>query len=453
MRVRNASFLYCTGAQDCNVKYSNFPATLSASSFTPSAVAADAAVRSVHVAVFASFTCPRLVPGQPARHARKQHTQHGMKTFPTITAVRTYITQGVGAGGDYHNVQRGHWLIDNPISCVLLLSFPCINAECASKRPDVEIRRIPRVAHLLGATSSAPSASSSRRPTAPPAFRRALAARPPAGSSRRTSSASSSARIRATSPASAIRCSDQMFRATMFCGMKDPPVATISMVDLALWDLLGKLRGEPVYKMIGGAQAGLFGAKVPLPYVPDEDKACLRKNVAFLTKHRESVGPDFPIVHEYTKYSFRELIAHHQIPQPGVMWTGGLTELLKIATCAAAYDVLVVPHASGAYSYHFVVSQVNCPFQTAFALRRPGSFVGRLRSGAARCSGLLSGAFPGRLRASRLPIGCVRQRGASARNDEACALRACAALRDMRLPAVALLGGASRFLSLHSSHG
>ncbi|KAJ7110843.1 hypothetical protein C8R44DRAFT_883313 [Mycena epipterygia] len=39
-----------------------------------------------------------------------------MKTFPTVKAVRTYITQGVGSGGDYHNVLRGHWLIDNPIS-------------------------------------------------------------------------------------------------------------------------------------------------------------------------------------------------------------------------------------------------------------------------------------------------------------------------------------------------
>jgi L-rhamnonate dehydratase len=46
-----------------------------------------------------------------------------MKEFPTIKAVRTYITQGVGSGGDYHNVLRGHWLIDNPIRCVLPLLF------------------------------------------------------------------------------------------------------------------------------------------------------------------------------------------------------------------------------------------------------------------------------------------------------------------------------------------
>lgn len=45
---------------------------------------------------------------------------------------------------------------------------------------------------------------------------------------------------------------DQMFKASMFYGRKGITLATISVVDLAVWDLLGKLRGEPVYKMIGG---------------------------------------------------------------------------------------------------------------------------------------------------------------------------------------------------------
>lgn len=38
----------------------------------------------------------------------------------------------------------------------------------------------------------------------------------------------------------------------MFYGRKGLPIAAISAVDLALWDLVGKIRGEPVYKMIGG---------------------------------------------------------------------------------------------------------------------------------------------------------------------------------------------------------
>jgi L-rhamnonate dehydratase len=38
------------------------------------------------------------------------------------------------------------------------------------------------------------------------------------------------------------------------------------------------------------------------------------------------------------------------------MWVGGMTELVRIANMAAAYDIPVVPHGSGPYSYHFVLS-------------------------------------------------------------------------------------------------
>jgi hypothetical protein len=37
---------------------------------------------------------------------------------------------------------------------------------------------------------------------------------------------------------------DQMWRATINYGRKGLPIQAISAVDLALWDLLGKLRGE-----------------------------------------------------------------------------------------------------------------------------------------------------------------------------------------------------------------
>jgi L-rhamnonate dehydratase len=68
--------------------------------------------------------------------------------------------------------------------------------------------------------------------------------------------------------------------------------------------------------------------------------------------------------HEYTRYGFRKLIESRSIDilQPDVTWCGGLTELLRISSMAAAYDIPVVPHGSGAYSYHFVISQPHCPF-------------------------------------------------------------------------------------------
>lgn len=68
--------------------------------------------------------------------------------------------------------------------------------------------------------------------------------------------------------------------------------------------------------------------------------------------------------HEYTRYGFRELIAGRAVDilQPDMMWMGGLTEALRVSAMAAAYDIPVVPHGSGAYSYHFVLLQPHVPF-------------------------------------------------------------------------------------------
>lgn len=236
----------------------------------------------------------------------------------------------------------------------------------------------------------------------------------------------------------------------MFYGRKGLPVAVISVIDLALWDLKGKLWNEPVYRLLGGntrerlhfyctgpepaaaKEMGFVGAKVPLPYGPDEGQAGLRKNVDFLTKHRESVGPDFPLrvdcymslnvpytiqlvkacenldldwweecltpddsdgfeqikrahptvkfttgEHEYSRYGFRKLIEGRNLDilQPDVMWVGGMTELQRICATASAYDIPVVPHASGPYSYHFVISQPNSPFQEYLANSPDGKSV------------------------------------------------------------------------------
>jgi L-rhamnonate dehydratase len=81
--------------------------------------------------------------------------------------------------------------------------------------------------------------------------------------------------------------------------------------------------------------------------------------------------------HEYTRYGFRKLIEGRNLDilQPDVMWVGGLTELLKVTAMAAAYDIPVVPHASGPYSYHYVVSQSNCPFQEYLANSPDGKSV------------------------------------------------------------------------------
>ena len=77
-----------------------------------------------------------------------------------------------------------------------------------------------------------------------------------------------------------------MFRATLNYGRKGLAVQCLSAVDLALWDLVGKLRNEPVYALLGGRtkatlpvycttarpdlakELGFVGAKIPCPYGP-----------------------------------------------------------------------------------------------------------------------------------------------------------------------------------------
>lgn len=39
-----------------------------------------------------------------------------MSSFPKIKSVKTYLLDGKGIGGDYHNVENGHWIVDSDIS-------------------------------------------------------------------------------------------------------------------------------------------------------------------------------------------------------------------------------------------------------------------------------------------------------------------------------------------------
>lgn len=333
-----------------------------------------------------------------------------------IVDIRAYVINQAGSGGDYHDQKEGHWILDSNIST------PMSNySDYKKSRTSFGINVMKSIVVEVEASDGSIGVSTGQGGS--PAcymieqhFRRFIVGHDPRDIN---------------------KAWDQMYRASMYYGGKGLPMWAISVVDIALWDLLGKIRQEPVYKMIGGAvrdeielyctgirpdvakDAGFIGGKMPLPFAPVDRHEGLKANVEHFQKMRNKVGPDFWLMadcwmsldvpyavelaiamkevdlywieealhpgdmdghkllkdrapwmrwttgeHEYTRYGFRKLIETRSIDilQPDLTWCGGLTELLRISSMAAAYDIPVVPHGSGAYSYHFVISQPHCPF-------------------------------------------------------------------------------------------
>src|SRR5205085_2124430 len=103
----------------------------------------------------------------------------------------------------------------------------------------------------------------------------------------------------------------RMRRASLHYGRKGIACHAMAAVDLAVWDVLGRLRDEPVYAMIGGAirdgidlyctgpwpedvaPVGFIGGKIPLEYSPAEGNAGLRRNIERLAAARAKVPDDF----------------------------------------------------------------------------------------------------------------------------------------------------------------
>ncbi|EMD84401.1 L-rhamnonate dehydratase [Pacificimonas flava] len=104
---------------------------------------------------------------------------------------------------------------------------------------------------------------------------------------------------------------DQMYFSTQYYGRKGLVINAISGVDLALWDLLGKLRGEPVHALLGGAvrdelqfyatgarpdaakDLGFIGGKMPLHHGPAEGDEGLARNLSDIGEMRARTGDDF----------------------------------------------------------------------------------------------------------------------------------------------------------------
>ncbi len=107
---------------------------------------------------------------------------------------------------------------------------------------------------------------------------------------------------------------DQMFRSSLPYGRKGLPIMAISAVDIALWDLIGKAKGEPVYRLLGGATKdgipiystgndvekyhalGFRRFKLAMPHGPVDGWEGMKGNLALVERVRDFAGPDAEIM-------------------------------------------------------------------------------------------------------------------------------------------------------------
>jgi L-rhamnonate dehydratase len=348
-------------------------------------------------------------------------------TVPIIKCVRALVRQGEpgGGGGDCHDQQGSHWIDDHVATP--MARYPAYRASRRSFGLNVLGSLIVEVEADDGTVGFAVTAGGE---LAAWIVEKHL-----------------SRFLEGAKLTDLERIWDQMYLSTLHYGRKGLALNAISGIDLALWDLLGKWRQEPVYQLLGGPvrdelvfyatgarpdlaqKMGFIGGKMPLHHGPAEGEEGLKKNLALLAEMRSKVGPDFWLMydcwmsldlnyatrlasrawdesslkwieealppddywayaalrrnvprgllvttgeHESTRWGFRMLLEMEcaDIIQPDVGWCGGITELIKIAAQADARGVMVVPHGSSVYSYHFVITRHNSPF-TEFLMMAP----------------------------------------------------------------------------------
>jgi L-rhamnonate dehydratase len=106
------------------------------------------------------------------------------------------------------------------------------------------------------------------------------------------------------------RLADMMFRMTKPYGSTGLASYAVSAIDLALWDLRGKLLGRPVWQLLGGPtkeklfcyatgndvdwyqELGFKAFKLACPYGPADGLDGIKRNEEFVAAARERIGAD-----------------------------------------------------------------------------------------------------------------------------------------------------------------
>ncbi|MEQ7123947.1 L-rhamnonate dehydratase [Actinopolymorpha sp. B11F2] len=207
--------------------------------------------------------------------------------LPRIREVRAYVVRGGGA--DYHDQTTKHWIDDHV-------------ATPMARYPEYRESRQAFGLNVLGTLVVEVEADDGTV-----GFATTTAGEPGAYIVEKHL-----ARFVEGAPATSIeKIWDQMYASTLFYGRKGIVVNCISAVDLALYDLLGKLRGEPVYALLGGPvrdelvfyatgarpdlaeKLGFIGGKLPLQHGPAEGPGGMQANLDRLRSMRERVSDDF----------------------------------------------------------------------------------------------------------------------------------------------------------------
>lgn len=122
--------------------------------------------------------------------------------------------------------------------------------------------------------------------------------------------------IEGANPFDVERIWEQMYRAQLPYGQRGISMMAISGVDLALYDLVGKITGQPVYNLFGGKSKdeipcyvtthmdimehmvgeGFFGVKLAAPWGPADGKEGLRKTEEMVAETVETFGEDMDVM-------------------------------------------------------------------------------------------------------------------------------------------------------------